>query len=264
VRFAPLPLEERGIIYEQFKGLVDYLAEETGLLFRWVHHGDYADILGEFRAGAIDLAYLGPLPYVILRRDTPHAEPLACFRDSDGAASYTCSLVAWGADRRLPEGLSGVHVGLTQPYSTCGYLAVSQMLASAGRSLGADGNSFEYAGSHQAAALGVARGRYDVAGVKTAIARRYTHLGLETIATSSRFPGFTLVANTRTLSPDRIRRLRAALLDLDPSADAGLRARMGHWGRHIRNGAVPAARCDYAGVEAALAGLPWPIPGTEQ
>lgn len=263
VRFAPLPLEDQGIIYEQFAGLVDYLADATRMPFQWVYHEDYRDILREFAEGRIDLAYLGPLPYVLLERNYPPAEPLGCFRDSGGEASYTCSLLApLGSDASV-RAPTGAHVGLTQPYSTCGYLATSRMLRAAGSSLTGDGNTFSYAGSHQDASLGVASGRYDLAGVKTAIARRYLHLGLEIVATSDAFPGFTLVANTATLSAERIARLREALLALDPTRNEALAAQMASWGRHIQNGAVPAAQCDYTHVAAALSDLPWPIPGTE-
>jgi phosphonate transport system substrate-binding protein len=172
IRFAPVPLEESKIVHEQFEGLVNYLQEQTGFEIRWVPLSDNAEIVRQFRAGAIDLAYLGPLPYVILARDHPAARPLCCFRDADGETAYTCSLIAVAESGLSLERLKGVRFGLTQPYSTCGYLASSQMLAAAGLSLTGDGNSYSYAGNHSAAALGVAQGKYDVAGVKTSIAGR--------------------------------------------------------------------------------------------
>jgi phosphonate transport system substrate-binding protein len=254
-------LEDRKIIHEQFQGFSDYLSSQTKRSMEWVYLNDYADIIEQFSQDRIDLAYLGPLPYVILKRRFPGAEPLACFKEADGSPSYTCSLVTYGGSGLQLEDLKGVHIGLTQPYSTCGYLAVTQMLGRAGRGINRDGNRFTYAGSHSAAALGVARGEYDVAGVKTVIAERYAHLDLESIATSSHFPGFTLVANSRTVDPATIRALREALLDLDPKMDSAKQEMMSGWGKHIRNGAVPAEQCDYSGVDGTLDSLPWPIPG---
>jgi phosphate/phosphite/phosphonate ABC transporter binding protein len=260
VRFAPLPLEDPRIVHEQFRGLVDFLQEQTGMEIRWVPLNDNAEIVRQFREGAIDLAYLGPLPYVMLARDDPAARALSCFRDADGETAYTCSLVA-NADSGLSlERLKGVRFGLTQPYSTCGYLASSQMLAAAGLTLTGDGNSFSYAGSHSAAALGVVQGKYDVAGVKTSIAGRYRHLGLDVIATSPSYPGFTLVANAATLDGPTIDRLQETVLRLDTARHPELAGRMRTWGEQIRNGTVPHSRCDFAGVAAALANLPWPIP----
>lgn len=261
LRFAPLPLEDRKIIHEQFQGFTDYLGAQVKRQFEWVYLGDYADIIEQFSQDRIDLAYLGPLPYVILKRRFPDAEPLACFREADGSPSYTCSLVSYGGSGLQLKDLKGVHIGLTQPYSTCGYLAVTQMLQRGDLGIDRDGNSFTYAGSHSAAALGVARGEYDVAGVKTVIAERYAHLDLETIATSSHFPGFTLVANSRTVDQETIQALREALLKLNPADDPAQRSMMSGWGKHIRNGAVAAGQCDYSGVDGTLDSLPWPIPG---
>ena len=260
VRFAPLPLEHHKIVQEQFQGLADYLEEAAGVEIEWVRLSDNADIVAAFRAGKVDLAYLSPMPYVILSQDCPQARPLACFRDADGAAAYTCSLVVFGDSGLTLEGLKGVSFGLTQPYSTCGYLASSEMLATVGLTLEGDRNRFSYAGSHSEAALGVVRGKYDVAGIKTSIAARYSHLNLHVIATSSPYPGFNLVANAATLDPVTLDRLQQALLRLDPVAHPDLAERMKTWGDPVRNGTVPNEQCDYSGVAAALERLPWPIP----
>ncbi|OOZ35641.1 hypothetical protein BOW51_11040 [Solemya velesiana gill symbiont] len=85
----------------------------------------------------------------------------------------------------------------------------------------------------------MARGKYDVAGVKTAIANRYQHLDLKSIAVSRRYPGFALVANKNTLKGDVYDAIQKALLALDPATNEELKTRMKDWGRHIRNGAAP-------------------------
>lgn len=264
LKFAPLPLEDRKIIHEQFHGLVDYLHKETGYDVEMVHLSDYAEIIEKFRRNEVDLAYLGPLPYVILKRDFDAAQPLVCFRDVNGAASYTCSLITYGDSGLELNKLKGVHFGLTQPYSTCGYLAVTQMLEEVGLSLARDGNTFEYAGSHSKAALGVAQGVFDVAGVKTAIARRYQHLDLEMIAQSRDFPGFALVANTNNLDRETMAKLQEALLALQPASKPLNGTLVSGWGKHLRQGTVPPGECDYSGVSKALRHIPSPIPGAKR
>jgi phosphonate transport system substrate-binding protein len=261
VRFAPLPMEDARIIHEQFRGLADYLQEAAGVRLRWVILADNQQIVEHFKAGEIDLAYLGPLPHVLLRRDHPAAEMLGCFRDANGEVRYTCSLLVAGDSGLTPERLRGVRIGLTQPYSTCGYLAVSQMLRRAGTGLDRDGNTFAYTGSHSEAALALARGEFDVVGVKTGIAQRYLHLDLKVIATSEPYPGFALVANGATLPPAVVAALRQAVVELDPGRAPALAARMRDWAESVRGGAAPAEQCDYAAVGEALRDLPWPIPG---
>ncbi|MBW9262755.1 MAG: PhnD/SsuA/transferrin family substrate-binding protein [Candidatus Thiodiazotropha sp. (ex. Lucinisca nassula)] len=263
LRFAPLPLEDKKIIHEQFQGLASFLSGETGHKLKMVFFHDYARIIDAFGKDEIDLAYLGPLPYVVLKKQFEAQQPVVCFRDTQGEASYTCSLVVFEDSGMTLNNLRDVHIGLTQPYSTCGYLAVSQMLAHADLSIDGDGNRFSYAGSHSKAALGVVRGEYDVAGVKTAISKRYLHMGLKRIAESTHFPGFALIANTNTVKPEEIVSIRRALLTLDPQKTEKDRKRVSRWGKQFRNGAVTPDNCNYNDVADALTRIPWPIPGTE-
>ena len=261
IRFAPLPLEDPRIVHEQFAGLVDDIQEQTGFEIRWVHLASNEASVHPFRDGGTDLTGLGPLPLVILTRDHPATRPLCCFRDTDGATSYTCSLIALAERGLSVERLKGVRFGLTQPDSTCGDLAASQMLASVGLSLTGDGNSVRSAGNHSQAALGVVQGRYDVAGVKTSIAARYRHLGLEVIATSPNDPASPLAANAATLDAPTIARLQEVVLRLDPALHPEPAARMQTWGDPIRKGTLPHDPRDFSAAAQALAELPWPIPG---
>lgn len=260
VRFAPIPMEDRGIVREQFHGLVDYLEENTGLQLRWVQLGDNQAVVEAFRAGAVDLAYLGPLPHLRVHEQPSSARTLGCVRDEDGQAGYTCALVVRGDDGLTPDRLRGLHFGLTGPASTCGYLGVSRMLGSAGTGLHEHGNRFSYAGNHTAAILGLARGDFDAVGVKTTIARRYAHLNLDIVATSETYPGFTLVANAATLEPQTLSALAAAVAALDPRQSPALAARMSQWPAQLRHGVLPPEACDHTPVRRALDALPGPIP----
>lgn len=259
IRFAPLPLEDRKIIHEQYHGLTEYITNETGHQIELVHFSDYADIIQAFNEDKIDLVYLGPLPYILLKRQTRHHKPLVCFKDSEGQPYYTCSLVTFSDDEFDISSLNNAHVGLTQPYSTCGYLSVSHMLSLAGNSI--KRQNIHYAGNHAKAALGVVRGDYDIAGVKTAIADRYLHLGLKKVATSERYPGFKLVANTKTISDAAAGDIQKALLKLNPQQLKTDRELMLSWGKQFRNGVISPEQCDDNNVIEALDRMPWPIPG---
>ncbi|MCU7929878.1 MAG: PhnD/SsuA/transferrin family substrate-binding protein [Candidatus Thiodiazotropha sp. (ex Codakia rugifera)] len=263
IRFAPLPLEDSRIMHEQFHGLVQYLSRESQQRIEMVFYKDYGEILQRFKQNKIDLAYLGPLPFALLSEAFDSAASIGCFREPDGKTNYTCSLVTYGANDIDLHRLGKVQVGLTQPYSTCGYLAVSQMLDAVGRQLDEPDIKFIYAGSHTEAALGAVRGKYDLAGVKTSIARRYQHLNLHTLSTSDSFPGMVLVANIQTLSSETIDRLKAALLKLDPKHNPQNSAMMQHWGGSLKNGVVPSEQCSFIKIHQALERIPKPIPGTE-
>ena len=168
------------------------------------------EVVDKLKKGEIDLAYLGPLPYVTLKDSFDAIEPLVVFNERNGSHTYTCA-VAVTADS--PLGLKQLHdkrIALTQPLSTCGYFAVQGMLRQAGTSL--ENNRYRYLGPHDAVALAIVRGEFEAGGLKTAIARKYAHLGLRVLAESPSMPGLALVANRNRLSATRITQIRQALL----------------------------------------------------
>jgi phosphonate transport system substrate-binding protein len=237
--FAPLPMETPYTVAAQWKPLLAYLEEQLGVSLQIDYSGSNDEVVEKFAAGRLDLAYLGPLPYVKLRKRFPAAEPVVVFREKDGSATYTCALVA-AADSRLDlKSLKQKRIALTQPLSTCGYFAAQGLLHQQGRAL--EENRYRYLGPHDTVALAVVRGEFDAGGVKTAIARKYAHLGLTVIAESPAMPGLALVANSKRLSAQRIEQIRQALLN----APAKVREQ---WGDNIRHGAAPASDSDYDGM----------------
>lgn len=259
IRFAPLPMENREALVVQFRPMVEYLEQKLGRAIVFDFSESYDKILEKFLSNRIDLAYLGPLPYVELRAKDDHAEPLIHFREASGQPMYTCSIVRF-ADKPIKlQGLSNHNIALTQPLSTCGYLSVNGLLLEHGSSL-AD-NRYRYLDKHDAVALAVIRGEFDAGGLKTAIARRYTHMGLTILAETPPFPGFGLIGNRATLSQETLEAIRQAMIRLDPAgADKEMLAR---WGGSIGYGAVQATDADYRTVRTYKGELEIPISDKE-
>jgi phosphonate transport system substrate-binding protein len=249
LRFAPLPLVDEKTLRADYLPMLEYLGKQTGDSYRWNFFPKYPDLLQAMILGEIDLAILGPLPYARLTARARYFEPLVQFREKDGRADYDCVLVVFGKDRALKlKDIKDKRIGLTQAESTCGYFAVASMLKQAGRGPDKDGNRYEYAGNHSNAALGVIQGRYDIAGLKRNQAEKYRSLDLHVIAESGPYPAFALVANTRTLTPDRRAAIRRALLSVDAATRAG-------WSEATRFGAVAASDADYADTRARIDAL---------
>lgn len=236
IAFAPLPMENPETTAGQWKPVLDHLGKSLTQPVRIEYSDNYGAILEKFRRGQIDLAYLGPLPYVTLREQFPQAVPVVHFNEKDGRATYTCAIVALAERRLAAKDLRGKRLALTQPLSTCGYLATDGLLRRAGSNL--EQNRYRYLDKHDAVALAVARGDFDAGGLKTAIGAKYRHLGLAVVAESAPLPSFALIANGTRLSAEQIAGIRNALT----GADATLRAT---WGDNIRHGAVPASDADY-------------------
>lgn len=249
LRFAPLPLVDEKTLRADYLPMLDYLGKQTGDSYRWNFFPKYPDMLQAMILGEIDLAILGPLPYARLTARAKHFEPLVQFREKDGRADYDCVLVAFGKDRALKlKDIKDKRIGLTQAESTCGYFAVASMLRQAGRAPDKDGNRYEYAGNHSKAALGVVQGRYDIAGLKRNQAEKYRSLDLHVIAESGPYPAFALVANTRTLAPERRAAIRSALLSVDDVTRAA-------WSEATKYGAVAASDAGYADTRARIGAL---------
>jgi len=229
---------------------LDYLGQQLGTSLQIDYSGSNDEVVEKFRAGHVDLAYRGPVPYGKLRRNFPAAEPVVVFREKDGEATYTCALVA-ADDHPDLKSLRHKRIALTQPLSTCGYFATQGLLLQKGRSL--EENRYRYLGPHDEVALAVVRGDFDAGGLKTAIARKYAHLGLTVIAESPAMPGLALIANRKRLSAERIAQIRQILLN----APAEVRQQ---WGDNIRHGATPASDGDYDGMRR----LPMPAAIPEQ
>lgn len=239
ISFAPLPMESPETVASQWKPALDYLGKALGSPLRIEYSDSYATILDKFKTGKLDLAFLGPLPYVTLKERFPAATPVVHFNEMNGQPSYTCAIVALAERKLKVKDLRGKTIALTQPLSTCGYLSTDSLLRRAGSAL--EKNRYRYLDKHDTVALAVARGDVDAGGLKTSIGQKYAHLGLQVIAESPPLPAFTLVANSARLSPERIAAIREALV----GADAAQRA---PWGDSIRHGTVPAADKDYDAV----------------
>ncbi len=247
IRFAPLPMENRETLVKQFEPMLQFLEKRLQRPIEMVYSGSYAEIIDRFVAGTIDLAYLGPLPYVELRARYPQAEPLVHFNEKSGKPMYTCAIVTM-ADSAIDLGsLSGSRIALTQPLSTCGYLSVSGMLRERGSNL--EDNSYSYLDQHDTVALAVVRGEYAAGGLKTAIARKYSHLGLVIAAETPELPGFGLIANRATLSGVTVQALRESLTAAPV--------------RNPRHGAVTASDEDYEPVRRLQGGTVIPTRNKE-
>ena len=248
LRFAPLPMESREAIVKQFKPMFIYIQEKTGCKIEFEYSDDYVEILNKMKSNSVDLAYLGPLPYVILKKEYDDVSPVVLFKESSGEPSYTCCVIDNANSKTDLSSLKNSKVALTQPLSTCGYLSTNGIMRDNGNSL--SNNLYKYLDRHDDVALAVARGEYSVGGLKTAIAKKYTHLGVNIIAETDKLPGFALVVNSRTVSQEVISKIHNALISLQPKGkDSELLA---SWGANIKFGTSPASDKDYDQVRKLL------------
>lgn len=235
IYFAPLPMKNEKTNIEEFLPLVDYMQKNLPLTIKFNYHKNYDDILKSFMDGSTDIAYLGPLPYAILKSKYPYAKPIITFNEKDGTTTYRCAISKFSQD--VLDLSKPLRVALTQPLSTCGYYATQKLLQKK-FGLALKNQKYNYTMSHTNALTGVIREEYMLAGSSEEIAKKYESLGMEIIAKSELFPGFALVVNTKTLSAKEIQEITKTLLNIPKSSYE-------KWGTLLEYGTRPADTSSY-------------------
>lgn len=254
LRIAPLPMENREATVKAFNPLLTHLQQQLGQPVELAYFDKNSAVVAALQNRAIDVALLGPLPYVALRQRGGEAEPLVFFREANGAARYRCVLVMFGGDRTSPRELRGKRIALTQPMSTCGYLGTNAILRElAGITL--EETRYRYLDTHEAAALAVVAGEAEAAGVKEEFALKFAPLGLVVVGASDWVPAVGLFASRATLSRERIEEIRRILLATPAEV-------YGRWGNSLRYGMVAAADADFDSLRRL--GDPARIPRRDQ
>lgn len=234
--FAPLPMENIKTVFTQFNPMIKYLEKKLNKKIILDYNQNYADILQKFKQKRIDIAYLGPLPYVTLKSEYPAALPLVHFKNSNGNAFYKCSLVTFATNNTKLEDIIDKKIALTQPLSTCGYLSVHSLLTKSNNSL--KNNKYRYVGKHDTVALSVIRSEFDFGGVKSGIAQKYSNLGLKELAQTNLLPGFALIGNQKTLSLKTLQKIQIIMKNVKKEESQS-------WGENISHGCSEAKDIDY-------------------
>jgi len=252
LRYAPLSLEKSEIVLHQSEEFLKYLTKVTQRDFEIVFNASYDKIIDDFKKRRIDIAYLGPLPYVKLKNEYPHVKPLVSFKEKSGESSYTC-LIFTSKDSKIKtlQDVKSKKIALTQKLSTCGYLMSEDLLRQQNLSLKKDLNYF-YSDSHSNAILSVLTDEADVGSCKNGILDKYSHFGFTVLAETKPLPGFILAVNTETVTPEVYQKIKEALLKLDPINNIEDDLITKEWGVNLRYGCSDVSEDDFNVIEDAV------------
>lgn len=164
-------------VFEDFNPMVLYLEKMLNEHIEFRYEKQYDDIIEQFKANKIDIAYLGPLPFVALQEKFS-AVAIITFHESDGASGYHCVLVKFAKDSVDFQSEPSPKIALTQPLSTCGY-AKTRLLLKEHYNQDLYENALSLLGKHDEVALSVIRGEFLLGGMKESIAQEYKCLGFK-------------------------------------------------------------------------------------
>jgi phosphonate transport system substrate-binding protein len=212
-------------IERRFRPLADHLARRIRRKIEISVSPDYTVHIQRVGTHTVDLAYLGPVPYVDLVKTHGHEFFLLARLETGGNPVFRGHIVvAATSDIRTLADLRGRSFAFGDPKSTMSHLVPLYMLIEAGVKLG-DLTRHRFLGGHRNVALAVLSDDFAAGALKEDIFEEYRARGLRSIATSPALSDYLFVA-TRALPANLAEDIRAVLLAVgrDPANRAILTA----------------------------------------
>lgn len=218
---ALLPDEDAATIIQDNEGLTHYLEAELDKEIELVVTTDYSSMIEAASNGRLDLAYFGPLSYVLAKTKSD-IEPFAA-RLKAGATTYT-SIIIGNVEAGVDafSDIQGTIVAFGDPASTSSRLFPELTLAEAGLKSGED-YEVVFLGAHDAVALAVQNGNAQAGGLSRPIFDSLVEDGrvdrskITVIAESAPIPQYPWTLRS-DLAPELKEQIRTAFLELDDEA----------------------------------------------
>lgn len=214
---ALLPDEDAATIIQDNQALAQHLEDSLGKEIELVVTTDYSSMIEAASNGRLDLAYFGPLSYVLAKTKSD-LEPFAA-RLKNGSTTYT-SLIIGNTEAGIDEftDIEGQTVALGDPASTSSRLFPQLTLAEAGLTTEENYNAV-FLGAHDAVALAVQNGNAQAGGLSRPIYESLTEEGtidpntITIIAESDPIPQYPWTMRA-DLDPELKQEIRTAFLEL--------------------------------------------------
>jgi phosphonate transport system substrate-binding protein len=221
LKVALLPDENASTVIKNNQGLKDYLEAQLGKKVELIVTTDYSSMIEAMRHGRLDLAYFGPLSYVLARQKS-EIEPFAALKVK-GSTTYQSVVIAnISSGVKTIGDIKGKNMAYGDKVSTSSHLIPKSVLAEQGLDAGRDYQE-HFVGSHDAVALAVQNGHAQAGGLsrpifESLVERKMVSLDkVKVLEYSKPFPQYpwTLRSN---LKPELKDKIRSAFLNLkDPA-----------------------------------------------
>ncbi|GAB4238850.1 MAG: phosphate/phosphite/phosphonate ABC transporter substrate-binding protein [Stanieria sp.] len=159
-----IPAENNEEMAQQFEPMRAYLENKLGRPVKVFQATDYAGVIEAMKRDRVDVAWFGPLSYVLAEQEAD-AESFAVGVRTNGSSTYKSIFVVPGdSSIQSLQDLAGKSVTFVDPASTSGSLVPTYMIKKAtGKMPEEFFGKFTYAGSHDAAELAVKNQTVDAA-----------------------------------------------------------------------------------------------------
>ena len=202
-------------LIEKYQPLADYLSKKVGHPIEVGIGKDYQDHIDSIGQNEVDIAFMGPAPYVLLV-ERYGKKPLLC-RLQSGGTPFFRGMIVTRKDSQIKTlaDLKGHRFAFGDPNSTLSTLVPQFMLLENGVQL-SELKNIGYLRNHDNVALGVLAGDFDAGGVKEEVYYRYKDRGLVVLATTPLIAEEAFVARS-DLPSEIFAKLQSALFRLNDS-----------------------------------------------
>ncbi len=221
LRVALLPDESPSVVIKNNENLKNYLQEKLSRKVELVVTTDYSSMIEAMRHGRLDLAYFGPLSYVMAKSKCD-IEPFAAMQKKGKATYRSVVITHVGSGIEKLADIKGHDMAFGDIASTSSHLIPKSLLLNDGLSAGKDYKE-HFVGSHDAVAMNVQNGNAQAGGMSEPIFHTMMEKGLlkadkvKIIATSKDFPEYPWTMRAG-LSPELKNAVKQAFLDMkDPA-----------------------------------------------
>jgi len=196
--FAVHPYDNPSRLTARFQPLCDYLSRQLRRPVKLLLAHSYGDEIRQIAHGQVDLAYMGPTPYLRAHDNYLHGAKrnitIIAGEIQNGKANYhSVIIVPQNSPVHRVAELAGHTLAFGSPRSFSSYYVPRAMLLNQQVQL-SDLKDYEFLGRHERVALAVIHGDFDAGGLRRNIADRYLDRNLRIIATSAALPPHVIVA----------------------------------------------------------------------
>ena len=220
LKVALLPDENASTVIKNNQPLKLYLEKYLGKKIELIVTTDYSSMIEAMRHGHLDLAYFGPLSYVLAKQKS-EIEPFAALIQKGSMTYQSVLIVNTAAGINSIADIANKDVAYGDKASTSSHLIPKSMLAEKGLMAG-DQYREHFVGAHDAVALAVQNGHAQAGGLSKTIFESLVQRGVidankvKVLAESKPFPQYPWTMRSN-LKPELKEKIRAAFINLkDP------------------------------------------------
>jgi len=218
LKVALLPDESPSTVIKNNEPLKQYLSKALGKEIEIVVTTDYSSMIEAMRNNQIDVAYFGPLSYVLLKQKMSDVVPFAA-KIEKGSPAYQAVVIAnTGSGIKSLQDVRGKTVAYGDQASTSSHLIPKEMLLQSGVKSGQDYKE-QFVGAHDAVAMAVQNNNAQAGGLskpifEALVQRKVIDSGkVQVIAESKPYPNYPWVMRT-SLSPDLQEKIKKVFIGL--------------------------------------------------